>query len=104
MGNLIYTLIRYTKTKMALPPKTNDADLKEKLFSERADDKLGIPAHLNDPSLPPGFLDDVCLLPSFYQPETNDLRWGTHQNVRRSLFFSIFRDVKYVEYKRMQWF
>ena len=63
---------------------------------------MGIPAHLDDPSLPPGFLDDVCLLPSFYQPETNDLRWATHQNIRRSLYFAAFRDIKYCEFRRMQ--
>ena len=88
-------------------PQESSGNKESKTNSERKIDtfeRLKIPSHLDDPSLPPGFLDDICLLPSFYQPETNELRWATHQNVRRSLFFSIFRDIKYVEFKRMQWF
>ena len=54
-------------------------------------------------SLPPGFLDfeSLCLLPSFYQPETEDLRWQTHYNIRKTLFDAVFRNVKYCEYKRL---
>ena len=62
-----------------------------------------IPKKFDDGTLPEGFLDDVCLLPTFYQPETDELRWATHQNIRRTLFFSLFRDIKYCEFKRMQW-
>ena len=43
----------------------------------------------------------ICLQPSFYMPETEDLRWTTHNGIRKTLFFSIFRDIKYVEYKRL---
>ena len=62
-----------------------------------------IPKKFDDGTLPEGFLDDICLLPTFYQPETDELRWATHQNIRRTLFFSLFRDIKYCEFKRMQW-
>ena len=55
-------------------------------------------------TLPPGFLDvkGLCLLPSFYQPETEDLRWQTHHNVRRTLFDAVFRNIKYCEYRRLR--
>mgnify|MGYP000891427377 CR=1 FL=1 len=54
-------------------------------------------------ALPTGFLDapGMCILPSFYQPETEDLRWATDFNIRKTLFFSVFRSVKYVEFKRL---
>ena len=61
-----------------------------------------IPKRYDDPTLPPGFLDHCCLLPSFYQPETDELRWATHQNIRRTLFFAVFRDIKYCEFKRLK--
>ena len=55
-------------------------------------------------SLPKGFLDapGMCVLPSFYMPETEELRWATHYNVRMTLFFSIFRNVKFCEFKRLK--
>ena len=54
--------------------------------------------------LPPGFLDfkGLCLLPSFYQPETEDLRWQTHHNIRKTLYDSVFRKIKYCEYARLK--
>ena len=51
---------------------------------------------------PKGFFDGMCLLPSFYQPETEDLRWATHNNVRKSLFFAVFRNIKYTEFQRLK--
>ena len=35
-------------------------------------------------------------------PETEDLKWSTHNGIRKTLFFSIFRNVKYIEYKRLK--
>ena len=61
-----------------------------------------IPPEYADESLPSGFLEDQIILPSFYQPETDALRWATHQNIRRTLFYSLFRDIKYCEYKRVK--
>ncbi|CDW74613.1 UNKNOWN [Stylonychia lemnae] len=55
-----------------------------------------------DISLPQGFLDDQILSPSFYMPENEELKYGTHNNIRRTLFYSIFRNVKYVEFKRLK--
>ena len=51
-----------------------------------------------------GFLDQsgICLLPSFYMPETETLKWSTHNGIRKTLFFSAFRNVKYIEYKRLK--
>ena len=51
-----------------------------------------------------GFLDQegICLQPTFYMPENEELRWSTHNGIRKTLFFSIFRSVKYLEYKRLQ--
>ena len=36
-----------------------------------------------------------------YQPETEALWWATHNNIRKTLFFALFRSIKYVEYKRL---
>uniref|UniRef100_A0A7S3CTP8 Uncharacterized protein n=1 Tax=Strombidium rassoulzadegani TaxID=1082188 RepID=A0A7S3CTP8_9SPIT len=63
--------------------------------------KCIIPREYLDNSVPPGFLDDVCLLPTFYQPETEQLKWATHQNIRKSIYFQAFRDIKYCEFKRL---
>ena len=54
--------------------------------------------------LPVGFLNapGMCLLPTFYQPETEDLRWATHLNIRKTLFYTLFRKVKYCEFKRLK--
>ena len=54
--------------------------------------------------LPRGFLDaaGMCLLPSFYQPETEELRQSTHLNIRKTLFFAVFRNIKYCEFKRLK--
>ena len=51
-----------------------------------------------------GFLDQpgICLIPSFYMPETDALKWSTHNGIRKTLFFSAFRNVKYIEYKRLK--
>ena len=35
-------------------------------------------------------------------PENEDLKWGTHNGIRKTLFFAIFRDIKYVEFKRLK--
>ena len=35
-------------------------------------------------------------------PENEQLKWATHNNVRRTLFFSVFRSIKYVEFKRLK--
>ncbi len=50
-----------------------------------------------------GFADQpgICLTPSFYMPETEDLRWATHNGIRKTLFFAAFRNIKYVEFKRL---
>lgn len=45
-----------------------------------------------------GFFEDQILQPSFYMPENEDLKMATHHNIRRTLFFSVFRNVKYVEF------
>ena len=57
-----------------------------------------------DEFVPSGFLDTngMCVLPSFYQPETESLRWATHNNIRRTMFHHVWRSVKYVEYLRLQ--
>ncbi len=34
-------------------------------------------------------------------PETEELRWSTHNGIRKTLFFSAFRNIKYVEFKRL---
>ena len=54
--------------------------------------------------LPDGFLNaaSMCLLPTFYQPETEELRWATHLNIRKTLFFSVFRNIKYCEFKHLK--
>ena len=54
--------------------------------------------------LPKGFIDapGMCLLPTFYQPETEELRWSTHLNVRKTLFFGVFRNIKFCEFKRLK--
>ena len=44
----------------------------------------------------------ICLQPSFYMPETEDLRWATHNGIRKTLFFATFRNVKFIEYKRLK--
>jgi hypothetical protein len=56
-----------------------------------------------DEFVPSGFLDTngMCVLPSFYQPETESLRWATHNNIRRTMFHHVWRSVKYVEYLRL---
>ena len=56
-----------------------------------------------DSNLFPGFCDrpGLYLLPSFYKPETEDLRKTTHNNIRMTLFDSVFRKIKYCEYKRL---
>jgi len=35
-------------------------------------------------------------------PENEELKIATHHNIRRTLFFSVFRNVKYVEYQRLK--
>ena len=35
-------------------------------------------------------------------PETEVLRWSTHNGIRKTLFFTVFRQVKYLEYKRLK--
>ena len=57
-----------------------------------------------DASIPKGFLDneDICLLPTFYQPETQELKWATHNNVRKTLFYSMWRNLKYCAFKRLK--
>ena len=60
-----------------------------------------MPAKFNDGSIPKGFLDDVLLLPSFYQPETEELRWATHANIVKSMFYTLWRDIKWCEFKRL---
>jgi len=54
--------------------------------------------------IPDGFLNapGMCILPQFYMPETEELRWATHLNIRKSLFFNVFRSVKYCEFKRLK--
>lgn len=54
--------------------------------------------------VPAGFLDGpgLCLLPTFYMPETEDLRWATHNNIRKTMFFHVFRSVKFCEFKRLK--
>ena len=54
--------------------------------------------------LPDGFLNapGMCLLPTFYQPETEELRWATHLNIRKTLFFQVFRNIKYCEFKHLK--
>ena len=44
----------------------------------------------------------MCLLPSFYQPETEVLRWSTHLNIRKTMFYQAFRNIKYCEFKRLK--
>ena len=34
-------------------------------------------------------------------PETEELRWNTHNSIRKTLFFSAFRLIKYTEYRRL---
>ena len=46
--------------------------------------------------------DGICLQPSFYMPENEKLRWSTHNGIRKTLFFSAFRSVKYLEFKRLR--
>ena len=55
-------------------------------------------------SVPEGFLDQpgLCVLPSFYMPETESLRWCTHNNIRKTLFYQQFRNLKYCEFKRLR--
>ena len=55
-------------------------------------------------TVPKGFLDskDLCVLPTFYQPETEELRWATHQTIRKTLFGHVWRQVKYCEFKRLK--
>ena len=54
-----------------------------------------------DPTVPSNFFNDTYLLPSFYMPENKQLLIQTHNNIRRSLFYDAFRDIKYTEYKRL---
>ena len=56
----------------------------------------------HDPLLPPNFFDDTYLLPSFYMPENKNLMISTHNSIRKSIFYQAFRDIKYVEYKRLK--
>ncbi len=35
-------------------------------------------------------------------PENEELRWSTHNGIRKTLFFSVFRDIKYLEFKRLK--
>ena len=34
-------------------------------------------------------------------PENEELKRGTHNNIRRTLFYSIFRNIKYIEFKHL---
>ena len=42
------------------------------------------------------------MLPSFYKPETEELKWSCHYNVRKMLFMDVFRNLKYCEFKRLK--
>ena len=55
-----------------------------------------------DPLVPPNFFNDTYLLPSFYMPENKELLIATHNNIRRSMFYQAFRDIKYTEFKRLK--
>lgn len=55
----------------------------------------------NAQDVPEGFLDRICVLPSFYMPETEDLKITTHNNIKRILFFHTWRSIKYVEFQRL---
>ena len=55
-----------------------------------------------DPLVPSTFFDDTYLLPSFYMPENKALLIATHNNIRRSIFYQAFRDIKYTEFKRLK--
>jgi len=35
-------------------------------------------------------------------PENEDLKWATHNNIRRTLFYHVWRSIKYVEFKRLR--
>ena len=64
-------------------------------------DKI-LPEKFEDTALPSGFFEDYLLSPSFYMPENEELKWTTHNNIRRTLFYSVFRNVKYIEFKRLK--
>ena len=35
-------------------------------------------------------------------PENEELKWSTHNGIRKTLFFSVFREIKYLEFKRLK--
>lgn len=35
-------------------------------------------------------------------PETEDLKWATHHNIRKTMFFHVFRSVKFCEFRRLK--
>ena len=44
----------------------------------------------------------MCLQPNFYMPENEELRWATHNSIRKTLFFNVFRSIKNVEFRRLK--
>mmetsp|Transcript_14190 Transcript_14190/g.16419 ORF Transcript_14190/g.16419 Transcript_14190/m.16419 type:complete len:173 (-) Transcript_14190:50-568(-) len=60
------------------------------------------PEEFEDHMVPSNFFNDTYLLPSFYMPENKELLIATHNNIRRSMFYQAFRDVKYTEYRRLK--
>ena len=61
----------------------------------------------HDHSLPDSFMNHLTLSPSFYMPENDALKYATHNNIRTTLFYQIFRSIKYLEFKHVrkdEWF
>ena len=57
---------------------------------------------MHDPLVPENFFSDVILRPSFYMPETDELKFGTHNNIRRTIFFATFQRIKELEYSYLK--
>lgn len=49
-----------------------------------------------------GFLEDHILSPSFYMPENEELKISTHNNIRKTMFYSVFHNIKFLEFKRLK--
>ena len=77
---------------MIRTPKRGKSRVREEISAEDT----------NDPTVPPNFFNDTYLLPSFYMPENKELLIQTHNNIRRSMFYQTFRDIKYTEYRRLK--
>ena len=58
--------------------------------------------NMNKQAIPSNFLQNIILLPNFYQPENKELEQFTHNSIRNSLFLTSLQMIRSVELKHIK--